>query len=73
MLISMKRNRKSVNFIPTEYEIPTWDTPLHLAARREHPRVVKIMIQAANKDTERGAVADTNDEKNTALHEAVRI
>lgn len=55
------------------------DTPLHLGARAGHLRVVKILINEAKKDTESGDSAECKimvrtmeDEKNTALHEAVK-
>ncbi|KAL6313049.1 hypothetical protein AAG906_012099 [Vitis piasezkii] len=57
------------------------DTPLHLAAREDHLTVVKALIDAAKRlhqEIESGVGGDkaimrmTNEEENTALHEAVR-
>ena len=58
------------------------DSPLHLAAREGHLEVVKALIRAAEtvseRDSESGIGADkailrmTNNENDTALHEAVR-
>ena len=69
-------------FIPTAVAHLKGDSPLHLAAREGHLEVVKTIIRAARtvseRDIESGIGVDkamlrmTNNEHDTALHEAVR-
>jgi len=54
------------------------ETPLHLAARYGHARIVNLLIAHAERDHEdrerfRQMLRMTNKEKDTALHEAVRF
>ncbi|EXB66197.1 Ankyrin repeat-containing protein [Morus notabilis] len=54
------------------------ETPLHLAARYGHERIVKLLIRQAKTDHEdherfQQMLRMTNKEKDTALHEAVRF